>query len=346
MKITISKKQESHSFDLESSDTVLLAGLRSGLELDYECATGTCGTCRAKLVSGDLDLGWPEAPGREKLKTEKGEFLMCQARARSDCEIRVPGALAKSSSDTLKPRRLSGTIKDCQQHTKDVLSFSVELNEKMSFRAGQFVILQCASVEGYRAYSMVNDEIETQTLEFVIKQLPSGAFSDWIFGSSCEGAELSLYGPFGKAVFEPDSEDNILCITGGSGIAGMMSILETACRKNYFTGKKGQLYFGVRTSDDIFFLDRLKNLAQQFPDNLLITIALSDQEKIPALSELPANIALTTGFVHLAARESTLQADNTMAYIAGPPPMVDGAIKDLIVEAGFSADRIRYDKFA
>ncbi len=346
MKVTITKKQETHSFDLENSDSVLLAGLRSGLALDYECATGTCGTCRAKLVSGDLDLGWPEAPGRKNLKTKSGEFLMCQARTRSDCEIKVPGVLAKLPPETIRPRHFSGTLKDCQKHTDDVMSFNVELNENMSFQAGQFVIMQSSSIEGYRAYSMVSDEIETRSLEFVIKKLPSGEFSDWIFSSACENTELSLYGPFGKAIFEADGEDNILCITGGSGIAGMMSILETACRKKYFADKKGELFFGVRTVDDIFFLNRLENLAQQFPENLTITIALSDQATAPELPTLPANVKLTTGFVHLAARNSTLTAANTIAYIAGPPPMVDGAIKDLIVEAGFGADRIRYDKFA
>ena len=95
-----------------------------------------------------------------------------------------------------------------------------------------------------------------------------------------------------------------------------------------------------------FFLDRLEAFAEKYPQNLTFTIALSDEEDVPALSGLRANVVLTTGFVHLAARASTLNADNTMAYIAGPPPMVDGAIKDLVLEAGFGADRIRYDRFA
>jgi hypothetical protein len=35
-----------------------------------------------------------------------------------------------------------------------------------------------------------------------------------------------------------------------------------------------------------------------------------------------------------------------IGYIAGPTPMVDGAIRVLITEAALARDCIRYDKFA
>jgi toluene monooxygenase electron transfer component len=37
---------------------------------------------------------------------------------------------------------------------------------------------------------------------------------------------------------------------------------------------------------------------------------------------------------------------DAIAYVAGPPPMVDGALRVLIVQAGLSAQQIRYDKFS
>jgi toluene monooxygenase electron transfer component len=33
--------------DCAPDETILLAGLRAGLALPYECASGGCGTCRA-----------------------------------------------------------------------------------------------------------------------------------------------------------------------------------------------------------------------------------------------------------------------------------------------------------
>jgi toluene monooxygenase electron transfer component len=37
---------------------------------------------------------------------------------------------------------------------------------------------------------------------------------------------------------------------------------------------------------------------------------------------------------------------NVRAYLAGPPPAVDSAIRFLLLEARLTADNIRYDKFS
>jgi len=60
-------------------------------------------------------------------------------------------------------------------------------------------------------------------LDFVIKRKPAGQFSNWLFDTARAGERLQLFGPLGKATFDPSLSKNILCIAGGSGIAGMMS---------------------------------------------------------------------------------------------------------------------------
>jgi toluene monooxygenase electron transfer component len=37
---------------------------------------------------------------------------------------------------------------------------------------------------------------------------------------------------------------------------------------------------------------------------------------------------------------------NVRAYLAGPPPAVDAAIRVLLLEAKLTGDAIRYDKFS
>ena len=94
MKITIQANSGAFSFDCAASERILYAGLGQGLRLPYECATGTCGTCRGRVVQGSTLLEWDEAPGYAKLKREKGDVLMCQARPTSDCILRVPANLS------------------------------------------------------------------------------------------------------------------------------------------------------------------------------------------------------------------------------------------------------------
>ena len=345
MNITIGRKKgDPLSFESQAEEKVLQAALRNKLDVPYECATGTCGSCRAKLISGELDHGWIDAPGRQTLKIKRGEFLMCQAHALSDCEIRIPSSVSASSADVSVPDHYAGTIANISQLTDEVISFRVLLNEALSFQAGQFMLLQFPGVVGARAYSMVNYASQTDQLDFVIKRLEGGICSELIFGNGLDNHQVTLFGPLGHAVFEPELEHNILLLAGGSGIAGMMAMLQQASEIGYLNSHKFELIFGVRSAADIFYLPILQRLAGQYPANIAVTIALSEQMAGAEISEI-ANLQFKQGFVHELI--GTVPSDtNTMAFIAGPPPMVDASIRELIGAEGFTVEQIRYDKFA
>src|SRR5690348_4332570 len=156
MKITIQSKSGERTFDCDDGEMILHAGLRQGLNLPYECATGTCGTCRARVMSGEVEVRWREAPGAARLKPEKGDILMCQTRARTDCGLRVPSV--STASEKSPPALHRGVIRGFRQLTRDVAHFDLHLPTPMTFQAGQFVVLETEAIAGGRAYSMVNFE--------------------------------------------------------------------------------------------------------------------------------------------------------------------------------------------
>ena len=331
------------------SEPVLFAGLGSGLTLPYECATGTCGTCRARVMSGDVFDVWPDAPGAQRLKRDRGDILMCQTRARGNCVIRVPALVTQAEEGA--PRRFIGRIDELSKLTSDVIQFDVVLNEKATFSAGQFMVVNAPGVSGGRAYSMVNYEQQTGRLTFLIKRKPGGGFSDWLFKSAGKDAEISLFGPLGKATFQPETDGDLICITGGSGIAGIMSILEHATRAKHFPAYSGQLYFGARTLADTFYVDKLAALTEMASGGLKVTLALSHEAAPSSTHPASELIRLEEGFVHeVAARvlseNSVGLGENAVGFVAGPPPMVDAAIRVLLGQGKLPPNRIRYDKFS
>ena len=348
MKLTVRTRENSTSIDCAEEDRILYAALRAGLDLPYECATGTCGTCKARARPGQVEELWPDAPGRAYLKPERGEFLMCQARSLGDCEILVPGRPAGAANRTICPSERRGVLTALRRLTHDVVQLEVALDEPTSFHPGQFMVVETQGISGYRAYSMANFARETPRLTFVIKRKPGGAFSEWLFASDVTGAELNLFGPLGRATFHPEEDKNFLCIAGGSGIAGMMSMLERARQTEYFESHSGRVFFGVRTMKDTFFLNELSELRSLAPGRLQVTVALSDEEAPPAESTGHPGLVYATGLVHqVAGRHISDGLEHaTTAFVAGPPPMVDGALRMLILEARLPANDIRYDKFS
>ena len=347
MKIQVNAKNRTHNFESSENDLILLAGLCNAIDLPYECSTGTCGTCKAKLLEGEIDDKWPQAPGKKLLKTDAGEFLMCQCTPKNDCTIEVNNVVPTMDAGACKPARFSGIIAHSKMLTGDVIFLEIETDIPQDFDAGQFIVVATPNIPGYRGYSMVNFDRKTKKIEFVVKKKPGGGFSEWLFNSKVDGTRLDMVGPLGKATFYPALAKNILCIAGGSGIAGMMSIFSRACQENYFRQYQGSMFFGVRTLKDAFFLEELTKFKNAFPDSVRIVIALSDEE-VPTSSknDWPA-LDFDKGFVHdVAGRHMQGKYQNIRAYLAGPPPAVDGALRMLIIQAKLTTDNICYDKFS
>jgi toluene monooxygenase electron transfer component len=335
----VNARNRGFEFEAAPGERVLYAGLRAGVDLPYECATGTCGTCKAKLLSGRVRDRWPAAPGKKYVKAPAGEFLMCQCEAEEALTLEVAKFVNPAQPGACVPLGCAGAVRDVRALTHDVTAFAVELEQASDFDAGQFALLAPAGLEGFRAYSMCNYARGGRRLDFVAKRKPDGGFSEWLFGANREGARLEVFGPLGKATFEPALGKDLLCIAGGSGIAGMMSILARADAADYFSKHKGHVFFGVRTMKDAFFLDELSKTKAE------VTVALSEEEA-PAQTRWPG-LRFAKGLVHeVAKREMAGKYANVRAYLAGPPPAVDAAIRVLLLEAKLTTDNIHYDKFS
>jgi ring-1,2-phenylacetyl-CoA epoxidase subunit PaaE len=71
------------SFPLERGrESILDAGLRAGVDLPYSCKGGVCATCRARLVTGTVDMDANFALEADELA--RGFVLTCQSHPRSD----------------------------------------------------------------------------------------------------------------------------------------------------------------------------------------------------------------------------------------------------------------------
>ena len=345
MKVTIRTRTSNHEIECAPHERILYAALRAGVGVPYECGTGSCGTCKARARPGTVEDVWPQAPGHAYLKRERGEFLMCQGVALGDCEILVPSRIVPDAGGGVQPRHASGTLCDVRSLTHDVDAFRVRLDRLLVFDAGQFVVIAAPGLAGYRAYSMVNHAAETDRLDFVIKRQPGGGFSDWL-GSGRTGSPLEVFGPLGKATWRPEEDKDLVCIAGGSGIAGMMSILSHAVSSGHFERRRGDVFFGVRTREDVFFADDLAGLVDAAAGRLTVTVAFSEEQVADRGPRVPGCIDTAQGFVHLVAGERMAgRWNHPTAFVAGPPPMVDAALRMLVMEARLPASDIRYDKF-
>jgi toluene monooxygenase electron transfer component len=349
MKITVSARESQHTFDCGDGEKILHAGLRHGIALPYECGTGTCGTCKAVLAGGEVNDGWPAAPAHKYLKAERNEFLMCQCSARSDCTLELRGRIAPMVLP--QPGHHAGVIAAAQDLNAAVVRLEVLLDAAVEFEAGQFMLVDVDGLEGRRGLSMANFDRPAERIVFTVKLMPEGGLSQWLRAgagtSDRVGTRVRLFGPLGKAVYRPGDGGNLLFIAGGSGLAPMLSILSRAHAERQFDARRGHIFFGVRTAEDLYAMEELVAHKKAFPGNFSLTVALSDEEPGPDLSRQWPDVSFATGLVHeVAGRAMAGKYDDTTAYLAGPPPMVESAMRMLMTEARLPPSRIRFDKFS
>ena len=68
---------------------MLSAAHRANILMAYSCRSGQCGTCRGRVLAGEIEYphGFPDA--LSPAEAEQGYVLFCSAHARSDLTIEI-----------------------------------------------------------------------------------------------------------------------------------------------------------------------------------------------------------------------------------------------------------------
>jgi NAD(P)H-flavin reductase/ferredoxin len=312
---------------VEPGDTVLASLLRAGVPFPFSCQAGNCGTCKCELISGDiLELEHSEhalsAPERAK-----GIILACRTQVWDDAVVRRIDAeeLVMHPSRVMRCRVL-----EIEALTHDIrgVRLAVEAGGPMGFSAGQYAELEFAPGLS-RHYSMANTPEESE-LVFHVRHMPGGRTSSHVASRLRVGDKVKVAGPLGVSYLRDTHRGPVLLVAGGSGLAPIQSILCALLERGHEAPVK--LYFGVRSERDLYHEDLLKDLAARH-SNFAYHVVLSEQI---------GTKGRRYGLVHEAIDLPIPQ--DVMAYLAGPPVMVEAA-SALLSSHGVAPRQIHADAF-
>jgi NAD(P)H-flavin reductase/ferredoxin len=312
---------------VEAGDTILASLLRAGVPFPFSCQAGNCGTCKCELVSGDvLELEYSEHALAAEQRA-KGVILACRAQVWDDTVIRRLDAeeLVMHPSRVMRCRVLE--LEDLTHDIKG-LRLAIEAGGPFTFSAGQYAQLEFAPGLS-RHYSMASMPDEPVLL-FHIRHMPGGRTSSYVAAQLKAGDKVKVSGPLGVSYLREQHQGPVLLVAGGSGLAPIQSILCTLLARGY--AAQVDLYFGVRSERDLYHEALLKHLAAKHP-NFGYQVVLSEQ--IGAKGR-------RYGLVHEAIELP--DPKEVMAYLAGPPVMVEAATA-LLAARGLAPRQIHADAF-
>ncbi|GAA0667582.1 phenol 2-monooxygenase domain-containing protein [Streptomyces thermocarboxydovorans] len=313
--------------------TILDACLRAGVWLPHACTHGTCGTCKAEVLDGDVDHGEASAFALMEFERSEGKALLCCARPRSD--VIVEGDVDVEEGITTHPvRDFVGTVTGIEDCARDTRRLTVDLDDDIAFHPGQYLQVFVPGKGVTRTYSMANPPAEPRRIELHVRRVPGGLATDgWVFKDLAVGDELRVSGPYGRFFFRQMREEPAILIAGGTGLAPIKSMIQHILASE--DEQQLTLYQGARCLDMLYDVDFFRGLEQEYPDRFRYRPCLSEEQ----VSGFEA------GLVTEVLDRDMASCRGHVAYVCGPPPMVDAAIKTLMRKRLFPRDIYREDFF-
>ncbi|MGQ0845971.1 MAG: 2Fe-2S iron-sulfur cluster-binding protein [Sporichthyaceae bacterium] len=311
-----------HSFECADGETVLAGALRNNLLLRYGCQYGGCGTCKVRLVDGDV-----EEPGSSFALTtqdrEEDLILACASVPLEDCVLDVePNGVSEEqfhSGDTSKPYET--VVESVEYLTADIAGVRLRIvGDRMPFVAGQFVNVEIPGTALVRTFSLANAPAADDVVELIVKLYPDGAFSHFLRETAAPGTPVRVHGPYGQLRIRL-SHRPVLMIAGGSGLAPILSLLRDCADRGF--DRPITFFFGARSEADLYLQDEIAAVGARLPEFAFHPV--------------------TDGFVTdaITAWSPTLAHD---VYLCGPPPMISAAVP-LLTGAGVRPRNVYFDAF-
>jgi CDP-4-dehydro-6-deoxyglucose reductase/ferredoxin-NAD(P)+ reductase (naphthalene dioxygenase ferredoxin-specific) len=310
--------------------TILEAALADGIAYPHGCRSGRCGACKSRLVSGEVDLLEHSRFALSGEEKAQGLILACRAIPTTDATVAWLDGGEEIPSHAR--RSLNGRVTAIADATHDIKHVEIVLDggERLDFTAGQYARLTFPGAPT-RDYSIASNP-RHRALEFHIRRVPNGAATPLIHSLLRLGDPVTVEGPFGSSYLRHQHAGPILCVAGGSGLAPIKGIVEATIARGMT--QPVHVYFGARSDRDLYLVDHFEGLTLRHP-NLTFT---------PVLSDAPLGARWRTGFVTDAVANDLHDFDGWKAYVAGPPPMVEAAMR-ITTARGMRSEDLHADVF-
>lgn len=217
-----------------------------------------------------------------------------------------------------------GTILSYQFLTHDVLELVLASEKVLHLVAGQYISLILQDFDGSftRSFSVVAQE--SSHITFLIKCKDTGR-AGRALRKYKEGQSIALKGVYGNFTLQNTKNPRVY-IASGTGLAPIYHMLTQDTH-----APKSTLLFSLATKEDLFYTEKLKNIA-----GLETHIYLTRENELPK----EAGINFHLGRMDLGTYDFPLE---TEFYICGAPALVDDSKKYLEAQGD---THIYFEKFS
>ncbi|MDK1475027.1 globin domain-containing protein [Streptomyces sp. 549] len=215
--------------------------------------------------------------------------------------------------------------------TRDIAVVTVRPDQPYPFLAGQYASLETPWwPRVWRHYSFAGAPRADGLLTFHVKAVPAGWVSGALVNRTKPGDVLRLGPPGGAMTVDHRTDNGLVCLGGGTGIAPIKALVEDVAEHG--RPRPVEVFYGARSDHDLYDLETMLRLGERHPW-LSVRPVVADG--------CPIRAAGLTGQLPDAVRQSGGWSAYD-GYVSGPPGMIRSGV-DALRGAGIPKARIRHD---
>ncbi|MFF7726244.1 globin domain-containing protein [Streptomyces sp. NPDC008001] len=235
---------------------------------------------------------------------------------------------AAAEDERQSPAWWQAEIVHHELRTPDIAVVTVRPDQPYPFLAGQYTTLETPWwPRVWRHYSFSAAPRPDGLLSFHVKAVPAGWVSSALVHRARPGDVLRLGPPAGSMIVDHSTDNGLLCLGGGTGIAPIKALVEDVAEHGRC--RPVEVFYGARHADDLYDIDTMLQL-QRAHNWLSVRPVVSDGPTRGLSGELPAIVR----------QYGPWPAYD--AYLSGPPGMIRSGV-DTLVGIGIPSHRIRHD---
>jgi CDP-4-dehydro-6-deoxyglucose reductase len=305
-----------HEFFLEGNDSILDAGLKAGLYLDYGCTSGNCGSCKCKVVSGAVRKLRDHDYVISAREQEQGYILACSNTAISDLVIEAREA---GMIEELPHQKIRAVVRKIERMHDELVLLNIQTprTHSLRFKAGQQVKLTAENGTSTEL-CIASCPCDGRNLQFIVARKPDDPFSATVLSENMAKQTVMIEGPAGNFVLQEDSSTPAIFMAKGAGFAPIKSLVEQAIT---IDNAEGLQLIHVGGNPPGSSLDNLCRAWSDSLDNFVysdLPANTGTAELIEVLSSALAGVVKAD--VYLAGPEDWLQTLIDAAYTKGLQP--------------------------
>ena len=322
----VTVRPSGREFFVEGRDSLLQAGLKAGLKLNYGCGNGTCGLCKARVVTGEVVKAMPFDYPMSEAERQQGYTLLCAHSAGSG-EIVIETLEAQGPGE-IPEQEVAVRVRAVSALAPDTLLLHVQTprTRRLRFLAGQSVTLfgGDGGNDAQAVYPVASCPCDDRNLHFHVGRNAGDVLAQMLFdGALKPGDALTVWGPVGDFVLA-ESERPLAFVACDTAFAPIKSLIEHAMAVD--VTESLSLDWVATRPDGHYLSNQCRAWAAAFDRFRYAPHAAAD----PAAGARKAIRAL-------AAEQSVAGCD---VYVAGPTAFVSAATEALAA-AGVPASQVR-----